>query len=56
MTTKIRTKFVESSKAVSAEVLVESDEMTQEEVLAKSKDLMNKALAESQVMTMKKLR
>jgi hypothetical protein len=55
MSTKLRVKYVESSKAVSSETLVESDELTKEQVLALAKELALEAQDEAREMSMRKL-
>ena len=54
MTTTIKVAFREQSKAVTAETTIESDDMTGEEVLTKSKELFDKAFNYSQSKTLKK--
>jgi len=56
MSTTTRVKFIESSKAVSSETLVESDEMEQSEVLELARKLAVEAQSLSKTMTMNKLR
>ena len=56
MATKIRVKFIESTKAVSSETLIESDEMTAEEIRTKAKELAYDAQRDSAEMTMRKNR
>ena len=43
MTTKTKVEFTEQSKCVVARVHIESDDLTQDEVLEKTKELFEKA-------------
>jgi hypothetical protein len=53
---RARVKFTESSKAVTAEALVESDELSEEEVLERAKALFDKANGYSVQQSMRKVR
>ena len=56
MTTKTKVAYREQTKVVTAEISVESDELSQEEVLSLAKKVALEAQGEARQMTMLKLR
>jgi hypothetical protein len=55
MSTKFRVKFIEQSKTVVSETLVESDELSKEDVLALAKEIALQAQDEAREMGMRKI-
>lgn len=56
MTTKTKIVFHEAQKAWTAEVGIESDDMSQDELLEQLKELTNKASDYTQTLTLGKMR
>jgi len=49
----MKVEYAQQSKCTTAKVFVESDELSQEDILAKAKELADKAQTEATLMTMR---